>query len=96
MVDPTKEVSADRMDKVTNFVDVLTTSVMVQKSAADQKMKEAEEAEDIDEIIKDLEGDEEVKDAATEIKDAPPLIGQFNMPSFVNKEMIKMLPAEIV
>ena len=96
VVDPTKEVSADRMDKVTNFVDVLTTSVMVQKSAADQKMKEEAEAEDIDEIIKDLEGDEEVKDAATEIKDAPPLIGQFNMPSFVNKEMIKMLPAEIV
>ena len=55
VVDPTKETSSDRLDKVTNFVDVFTQSIELAKQSIEEEKKEEEEKENLDEVMKDLE-----------------------------------------
>ena len=98
VVDTTKEVSEDRFGKATNFVEVNP------RGAAPQQLSSVEEEKlELDDVLEDLEndGDDAGKEATKATESANDLSAAKNMlfasmPSYVNTEMNKMLPKDIV
>ena len=100
VVDSTKEVSEDRFGKATNFVEVHPKSA---KAAALQPHTIEEEKLELDDVIMDLEGegndtgkeDVQANESANDLSMAKNALFA-NMPSYVNTEMNKVLPKDIV
>ena len=90
VIDNTKEVSEDRLGKLTNFIEV---TAGIAKPAVDEEMKEDE---NLDDVVAGLE--EESKDAPVinVVLPGPPNLMNFKMPSYVNTTMSKMLPKDII
>lgn len=84
---------------MTNFVDVADKSVELNRASSEEQKAER----DLEEALKDLTGegpDIDVKshEAAAVLPklNPPPMIGLLSMPSYVNTEMSKMLPKDIL
>jgi len=94
VVDSACAVSEDRFGKMTNFVDVADKSVELNRASIEEQKAER----DLEEALKDLTGDDVIDVKSQEAADlsmAPP-IALLNMPSYVNTEMSKMLPKDIL
>ena len=95
VIDSACAVSEDRYGKMTNFITVPDKSVDHDASSEEQKAER-----DLEEALKGLtgEGDADVvgDDKSQEAVPLAPLIGLLSMPSYVNTEMSKMLPKDIL
>lgn len=96
VVDQTKEFSKDRLGKETNFVVVQANKINSQQS--NEEMKE-EEKKDLDDVIDGLENEGDSADKSDNKavdKAAAQSLLLNNFPSYVNQEMGKLLPKDIL
>lgn len=99
VVDSGREISEDRLGKMTNSVDVPTKQAEADAEKAKAAAEVEAEQEGLEDALADLENDDEAEEEKKEespVQPGPPNMHAFlRYPSYVSKEMKNVLPAEV-